>query len=247
MRDFLFNFHTFVVGFVAAEFFVAWRDLLRDAETKHQASRRWSDIWAGIDWLQAFWSLLLFLLLVQNWWSAWIDSDDVTKNFVTFVLSLVSPTLFSVTLALLFKKDQPLEKVTIHRWQWFHFLVALLVFAFIIIELLTNLFAGKELSYEILCNRANGIRVLAVLFIGSVSILPSGGRGWWLWVVLVLLFSYGLFVAFVVLVPGRYHVPPKADALHVMNAEKTPDSSQRSYRHADFHSSHRRASDSGAF
>jgi hypothetical protein len=29
MRDYLITFHTFVVGFVASEFLVGWRDMLR--------------------------------------------------------------------------------------------------------------------------------------------------------------------------------------------------------------------------
>jgi len=219
MRDFLFNFHTFVVGFVAAEFLGAWRDLLRDA----QAKPRWSDIRAQLDLLQLFWSILLFLLLIQNWWSAWIDSDDVTKNFVTFALSLFSPVMFSITQALLFRKEQPLEKLTSHRWRWFYASTAILIAGFILLELLTNLTAGRQFSLDLIKTRANAIRLTAAVVIGLAAFLqlktpspstPIAGRlrrlcatvrG--LYPIVALLICYILLVFFIAFVPDRFTGP----------------------------------------
>jgi hypothetical protein len=93
--DYLVVFLSLVVGYVVTEFFSGWRTMIR----RRRSAR------ARPTWVHIGWSLLLFLLLIQNWWGNAIDIASIGQNFLLFCLALVTPAFFYLFTIFLFPEE----------------------------------------------------------------------------------------------------------------------------------------------
>lgn len=89
--EYLGVFNAFVFGFVIAEFFSGWGELLRRGGS-----------WNG---LQLVWSLETFLLAVLMWWGTWTNHLYIGLHIAYFYYGLALPLVLYVVTVFLFPRD----------------------------------------------------------------------------------------------------------------------------------------------
>src|SRR5262249_18544636 len=88
----LLTFYSVIVAVVAAEFFTGWRRLhdcpaaSSDSDEHVRAANRF----------HVLWTIVIFALLIETWWGAWLVKDKIYLNFGYFLSLLVSPVIFYV-------------------------------------------------------------------------------------------------------------------------------------------------------
>jgi len=83
--DYLVMFQSLITAVVVAQFLYGWRRMFRN--------RQW---FPPHTWLQLGWSILLFFLLIQNWWGGWQSIKTNAESIPFFITSLVASILFSL-------------------------------------------------------------------------------------------------------------------------------------------------------
>jgi|GEM_PF-3163808 len=98
--EYLVTFITFVYGFIVAKFLDGWSFFLKNRKL----------IRFNVDYI--LWTLLVFGLIIDYWWSLYDRSVPSSKTFSYFLLSLFVPIGFSLLASLLFN-----DKATVLRSQ----------------------------------------------------------------------------------------------------------------------------------
>ena len=164
--NYLIVFQSMFVSFVAVEFLVGWRRLIKNR-------KRYK-----ICWLQLSWTILLFVLLVETWWGSWLRRNSIDNNFGCFALTLTSPAICYFVTAFLFPDGETNES-HIDLGQHFnevrvefHLCLAALIFTYMINAVL--------LTDQALFGYENGLRALTI---ASLMLPAFGSKKWQQWFV----------------------------------------------------------------
>lgn len=179
LSNYLLVFYSIVVGFVATEFLAGWRELIRNRNRYTFYS------------LHIGWTILAFILLIQNWWGSWQDRLSIGLNFGYFLLKLSTPVCFYLLTVLLFPANSADGRDKINFRQQFQSSsksLHLSAFGLVCLFIVT----GIVLAGEPLLAWAVWIRGLAAV---PILLAAFYNRSWFH--VAVFVYSFALFIIFV--------------------------------------------------
>ncbi len=87
--EYLSIFTAFIYGYVATRFFSGWGAMINFRNSIKFSKEH------------LFWTLLIFGLLIDNWWGSWIKGNFIDRN-VLYYISLLPPLAFYLISVLLF-------------------------------------------------------------------------------------------------------------------------------------------------
>lgn len=88
--EYLTVFNAMIFGYVGAEYFVGWGNLLRNREK------------IKVYWQHLLWTFFAFLLFFQNWYGVWPRISYINVNIFYFLYSLVPIFIFHLISVILF-------------------------------------------------------------------------------------------------------------------------------------------------
>lgn len=149
--EYLTIFIAFVYGYVANEFFKGWGRIIRGKDR------------SPICGFHLAWSLLVFGILIDFWWSSWERSEKLSSHIGYFSISLMPALIFYVVGVVLFPMKLGLRKFNTKEYftNIFPLFLGLMMLLFAS-NILTDLIYNK--FYFFTTN--NTFRIIAIILAG---------------------------------------------------------------------------------
>lgn len=174
------TFFSLIFAFIAAEFFSGWRSVFQYRQE------------APASLVHLTWSILFFLIMIENWWGLWRWRRFLSEAFLNALWILPNLVLLLLCLWALFPTHEPRER---RHWQTKLLENQRIFSCFGVLLLLKFSFDAAVLNGEEIISVPNGIRWVAALILLAVGL---GGRRVWLhWTAIAVL--AGLFASFLAL------------------------------------------------
>jgi hypothetical protein len=151
VTEYLTIFTAIIYGAVASKFFGGWGSLVF-----HRAKVR-------ISQLYIWWSIFIFILLMDIWYGQWDREQYIARNIGYFLLSLTTPTLCFFSAIILFPRIRAEGETDLAL----HFsLNRKILYLLLGLVLATNFLIANIMSEHIVFGSTNVLRIMSVIMAG---------------------------------------------------------------------------------
>lgn len=183
--EYLMVFVAIIFGYVGAEYFVGWGNLLRKRAN------------IKIYWLHLLWTIFSFMMFITNWYGIWPRTEYITYNITYYFFALLPILIFYFINVILFPNFKEKEKLDLKEYYTKN---ASWLFSLFALYFLFTIIAG----YVYFNDPGNKLVQNSLRFLGVVlSLLAAKYKDKYILHICLLIFGFAGLIFFILSIPTK--------------------------------------------